>query len=367
MGRSEYWTNPPDFEERCRMRTYESRTYTLTDLLQWDNSKQIELNPDFQRRAVWTDNAKSYLIDTILRGKPIPKLFVRNKINVSTKTTTRDVVDGQQRIRTILSYLRDGFSVFKRHNKDYGDLLFSQLPEAVQAQVLEYEITVDNLIAITNIEVLDVFSRLNSYAVILNEQEKINANHFSAFKLLADHIGHKYNTYWMQQGILTSKNIMRMLEVNLVADVLIAMIEGIKSKKQIKPSYDKYEQKFEENTKDLERKFDEVVSQIADLFPDGLADTEFKRPFLFYSLFTAVAHKLHGLPDSPSLPRTPFPSALQKIRSNLGRVNELFTVHVAEIPLLKKSEQQFLQDSRRATTDAKVRIRRTQFLLRLMS
>ena len=150
-------------------------------------------------------------------------------------------MDGQQRLRTILSFIKDGFVVSKLHNPEYGGFHFSQLPEDVQAQVLAYEISVDLLLNLRDSEVLDIFSRLNSYAIVLNEQEKINANHFSAFKILADFIGRSYFEYWTKQGILTSGNILRMLEVNLVADLLIAMREGIKSKKQITRYYDQYE------------------------------------------------------------------------------------------------------------------------------
>src|ERR1700733_13689775 len=174
------------------MKSYDSRTYSINDFVEWDSAKQLELNPRFQRRAVWTDKAKSFLMDTILRGKPIPKIFIRQKINVTTKTSIREVVDGQQRLRTILSYIKDGFVVSKLHNPEYGGLRFSQLDPEMQSQVLAYEISVDLLINLPDSEVLDIFSRLNSYAIVLNEQEKINANHFSAFKLLADLIGRSY-------------------------------------------------------------------------------------------------------------------------------------------------------------------------------
>ena len=103
------------------MKSYDSRTYSINDFVEWDSAKQLELNPRFQRRAVWTDKAKSFLMDTILRGKPIPKIFIRQKINVSTKTSIREVVDGQQRLRTILSFIKDGFCVSKRQNPDNGD------------------------------------------------------------------------------------------------------------------------------------------------------------------------------------------------------------------------------------------------------
>jgi hypothetical protein len=346
------------------MKSYDSRTYSINDFVEWDKAKQLELNPRFQRRPVWTDKAKSYLIDTILRGKPIQKIFIRQKINVSTRTSTREVVDGQQRLRTILSFVKDGFVVNKRQNPTHGGVLFSQLPEDIQAQLLAYEISVDLLINTPDSEVLDIFSRLNSYAVVLNEQEKINANHFGPFKVLADRIGHKYFEYWTNQGILTSKQIMRMLEVNLVADLLIAMLEGIKSKKQVKKYYAVYEATFDHDTDVLEVEFDHVISAIAELYPEGLADTEFHRPHLFYSLFTAVGHRTRGLPNLSNELRD-IGSSTQSARNKLERVEEIFA---AEDPAtLTKVEQQFLQDSRRATTDEKVRSRRTVFLLTLMS
>ena len=62
------------------MKNYDSRTYSVNDFVEWDRQKQLELNPIFQRRSIWNDKAKSYLIDTILRGKPIPKIFIRQKI-----------------------------------------------------------------------------------------------------------------------------------------------------------------------------------------------------------------------------------------------------------------------------------------------
>lgn len=346
------------------MKSYDSRTYSVNDFVEWDTAKQLELNPKFQRRPVWTDKAKSFLIDTILRGKPIPKVFIRQKINVSTKTSVREVVDGQQRLRTILSFVKDGFAVNKRQNPTYGGLLFSQLPEEVQSQVLSYEVSVDLLINLPDAEILDIFSRLNSYAVVLNEQERINADHFGPFKTLADKIGHKYSDYWTDQGILTSRQIMRMLEVNLVADILIAMLEGVKSKKQVKKFYDAYETKFDIAAEALEAKFDQVVAAIAKLYPEGLSDTEFKRPHLYYSLFTAVAHRELGIPGMDEALRSS-KTTPATARNRLERVEGIFTE--VDLAKLSKDEQQFLGDSRRATTDEKVRARRTAFLLKLMA
>lgn len=346
------------------MKSYDSRTYSINDFVEWDAGKQLELNPKFQRRPVWTDKAKSFLIDTILRGKPIPKIFIRQKINVTTKTSIREVVDGQQRLRTILSYIKDGFVVNKQQNPIHGGILFSRLPEEVQAQVLAYEVSVDLLINLPDAEVLDIFSRLNSYAVVLNEQEKINADHFGPFKVLADNIGHKYFEYWTTQGILTSKQIMRMLEVNLVADLLIASLEGIKSKKQVKKFYDQYEASFEYDIEMLEAKFDGVIDEISMIYPEGLSETEFRRPHLFYSLFTAITHRLFGVPNLPDA-FAGIQVHSEVVRNKLERVDEIFAE--PDLQNLSKADQQFLTDSRRATTDEKVRIRRAAFILRLIA
>lgn len=351
-------------EQPKTMKSYDSRTYSINDFIEWDKANQLELNPRFQRRPVWTDKAKSFLIDTILRGKPIPKVFIRQKINVSTKTSVREVVDGQQRLRTILSFIKDGFTVSKRQNVESGGLLYSQLPEDVQAQLLAYEVSVDLLINLPDPEVLDIFSRLNSYAVVLNEQEKINADHFGPFKALADRIGHKYYEYWTKQGILTSKSIMRMQEVSLVADLLIAMLEGIKSKKQIKKFYDLYEGSFDHDVDDLEKKFDHVIAVITGLYSEGLVETEFRRQHLFYSLFSAVAHREFGLPELEVTAEKIEKKSFEAVRNRLDRVEEIFAEE--EIENLSKDEQQFIQDSRRATTDEAVRVRRAKYLLSLM-
>ena len=346
------------------MKSYNSRVYSISDFLQWRNQKQLVLNPYFQRRPVWSESAKSYLIDTILREKPIPKVFIRETLNPTTKMTIRDVVDGQQRLRTILSFLDDGFVVSRRLNEENGGKFFSQLTEDVQWSILNYEISVDLLVNVPDEEVLDIFSRLNSYSVILNEQEKINATHFGPFKILSDNIARKYANYWKEQNVLTARQILRMLEVNLVADLLIAMLEGIKAKKQIKKYYSTYEKEFNGDSSKLMQRFDEVMWTIGNLFPLGLINTEFVRIHLFYSLFTTVAHCLFRIPNC-ELTKIPLNTepVLVVVRNKLDRVGEIF---VSDRSHLSETEQQFLDDSRRATTDELVRERRMEFLLNLI-
>jgi Protein of unknown function DUF262 len=353
------------------MKNFDSRTYSINDFLEWSKNDQLELSPRFQRRSVWTDSARSFLMDTIIRGKPIPKVFIRQKLNTTTKKSIREIVDGQQRMRTILSYLNDGFQISKRHHPTYGGYYFSQLnmipglDEDVQAYILNYEISVDLLVNMPDEEVLDVFGRLNSYAVVLNEQEKLNANHFGPFKTLADGIGRKYYRFWIDSKVLSENDVLRMGDANLVADLLIAMMEGIKNKKQIKKYYEVYEKEFDRDVEQLEGSFDSVMGAIKSLYPEGLRTTEFRRPPLFYSVFTALYHVLHGLEGladgRPAVTSHDFP----RVRNSLDRVTEIFATD--EVGTLSKEERQLREDTRRATTDPSVRIRRTKFILSLIA
>lgn len=349
------------------MKNFDSRTYSINDFIEWNDKKQLELSPRFQRRSVWSDRARSYLMDTIVRGKPIPKIFIRQKINPQTRTSIREVVDGQQRLRTILSYISDGFQISKRHHPTYGGLFYSQLNQVdtdIQTNILNYELSVDLLVNMPDPEVLDVFSRLNSYAVVLNEQEKLNAKHFGPFKSLADEIAHSLNGFWLSGRILNEQQILRMGDVTLVADLLIAMMLGIKSKKQILSAYATFEKEFPYDSDELESNFRGTIEIIQDIFGDRLSDSEFRRIHIFYTLFTVIYHLKYGI---PGLPESDYPlnrSNYPKIEMAFDKVDTIFTTD--NVKTLSNEEITFLEDSRRATTDAPVRIRRTNYLLSLL-
>lgn len=350
------------------MKSFDTRPYSINDFLEWSNNKQLELNPKFQRRSVWTDTARSYLMDTIIRGKPIPKIFIRQRLNVQTKQSIRDVVDGQQRLRTILSYLKDGFVISKKHNEKYGGLYFSQLSSVdddIQEFLLTYEISTDLLVNMSDAEVLDIFSRLNSYSVILNDQERLNATHFGPFKTLADHIAHQYHDFWADNKILTDAQILRMGDVGLTADLVIAMTVGIKSKKQLKPYYAAFENAFDHNPEDLKKRFDTVIDTINGLFGSEFKTSEFRRIHIFYSLFTAVYHLKYGLLNFKFQRKDITENDYPRIANNLRRVNLLFNGDDIWTNT-DSNDLQFLEDSRRATTDTAVRERRSIYLVDLM-
>ena len=350
------------------MKNFDSRAYSINDFVEWNDKKQLQLSPKFQRKAVWSEDAKSFLMDTIIRGKPIPKIFIRQTLNVENRQSIREVVDGQQRLRTILSFINDGFVISKKHNERYGGYYFSQLnnidPE-IQSTILNYEMAVDLLVNLPDKEILDVFSRLNSYAVVLNEQEKINATHFSEFKILVDKISHQHNEFWLENKLLTNQNILRMADITLVSDLVIAMCEGIQSKKQIKSYYAKFEKGFEFNVEELEISFESTIQLIKTIFNEGLKNTPFNRIHLFYTLFTSFYHTEYGL-KGLNKPQIKIPeNKFERIKSTLTDLNILFDT----VPLgnISAEQIQFLEDSRRATTDTKVRVRRSEYILEIIN
>ena len=129
---------------------------------------RIDTNPDFQRPAVWSTGQKQLLIDTILRGYDIPKLYWRK---VSKTPEKYEVVDGQQRLRTIFEFHAgdfnlDGMVVTKMH--------YSDLPEDLRLRFDNYALDVIVLTDTSEDEVREMFLRLQN-GTSLKAQEKRNA------------------------------------------------------------------------------------------------------------------------------------------------------------------------------------------------
>ena len=343
------------------MKNFDSRTYSINDFREWNDRKELELQPKFQRRSVWSDKAKSYLIDTIIRGKPIPKIFMRQDIDPKTRKTVRQVVDGQQRLRSIFSYIQDGFKISKTHNTENGGKFFSELLPAVQGAMLKYELSVDLLLDAPDKEVLDIFARLNSYAVKLNHQELRNAKYFGPFKQAAYNLAFEYVAFWTQNGIFTDSQIMRMDEVELVSEFIIAMIDGVKSRKTIESYYKKYEEDLKSVGR-LTQEFHKTMDTIGAVSQSSLKETQFASPVMFYSLFCSFYHHLFGL-QGLKTGRKPFKDAqFAKVWAALEKVEGIIA---KEEP--NAAEKAFTESLKRHTTDEAVRLARTEFLAKLIA
>ncbi|WP_081724576.1 DUF262 domain-containing protein [Asticcacaulis sp. YBE204] len=64
--------------------------------------KQIDLDPEFQRRNVWNSKSKSIFIESLLLGIPIPQILLSSKPNQKNNFV---VLDGKQRLLTIKEFI----------------------------------------------------------------------------------------------------------------------------------------------------------------------------------------------------------------------------------------------------------------------
>ncbi|MCI4345759.1 MAG: DUF262 domain-containing protein [Thermoplasmata archaeon] len=275
------------------------RAYSVADFAQWKERNELVLAPAFQRRDIWKPIARSFLIDTIVRGFPIPIIFIRQKLNLRARTTVREVVDGQQRIRAVLEFIQDRFTVEKIHNAEIAGITFSNLPDETQTRILSYQFSVVVLESATDADVLNVFSRLNTYQERLNRQELLNAEYTGAFKNCVYELGREHLEFWRSNSILSNRQILRMGEAELVSELVVAMLDGLQDKKKsLKEYYKKYDPSFPEEER-VRTEFIQVISDIAKLFGPALKSSPFRKKVLFYSLFLVLYDNRFRLPHSP--------------------------------------------------------------------
>ena len=74
---------------------------SCADLLRMYQEKQLEIQPDFQRDIVWNRAMQTRLIDSLVKQLPIPSLC----LSLDYKTQERFVIDGLQRIATVVNFL----------------------------------------------------------------------------------------------------------------------------------------------------------------------------------------------------------------------------------------------------------------------
>jgi hypothetical protein len=247
--------------------------YTVSDFVSWQDQGTLNLRPYFQRGDVWTPKAKSFLIDTLLRGYSVPIIYLQNKQDRATLKSERLVVDGQQRLRTILSYVapstlkdfgeRDKFSILRTHNSDFAGKSFRELPTSAQDRIIGTELSVHVLpSSLSDQHLLQLFARLNSTGERLNDQELRNAEFHGAFKSNAYNLSYEQLDRWLDWQIFNPRAIAQMRDVELMSELIILTLMGVqnKTKRQIDETYRSFDDDFPHAR--------EVADRIARLFDE---------------------------------------------------------------------------------------------------
>lgn len=272
--------------------------FRIADLIEWYDNKKLKINKRFQRKAVWTKPAKVYLIDTILRSLPVPKMYMRTKVNVKTKKSYRELVDGQQRFLAIYEFAYDKLKLTHKAG-NFSGYMFSDLDEEEQERFLSYAMSVDQLINASDNDVLEIFSRLNSYTVRLNNQEMRHARYQGAFKWSVFETSRTISSLLEEYGVFTTRQRLRMLDDQLIAEMYGVVLEGVTDGGQnnIDKLYRKYDKEDSFDKERIENIAIKVNNFIIDKFSDLLLDyPTFANAPHYLMLFAATSHLLYGIP-----------------------------------------------------------------------
>lgn len=265
-----------------------SSSHPISDIRDWNNAKRLEVRPDFQRQEVWSEAAKIMLMDTILKNIPMPKIFLQAIIRSSD--TYRIIIDGQQRIKAILSFLEGGFKLAKPYDGEYMNCRFDELKQNVKEDFLAYKIDINEIINAPEEIVREIYSRVNKYTIVLNKQELRRADFPGDFLKLSEELA--LHEFFEDSKIFSVVNRRRMGDIEYISELLAILIEGLQDKREtLDRFYQDYSQWNKEEVNRIRQKFEVILTDILLIFPPNsfsISKTRFKQKADFYSLFAAI-------------------------------------------------------------------------------
>lgn len=281
--------------------------------------KSIIVNRDYQRSdKVWPPAARSYLMETILFGYPIPKLSLYQSTDLKSRKTVKEIVDGQQRSQAIYDFFHDRFKLTGK--SQWVGKTFSQLEQDEQQRFVDYQLNTDVFVGATPEEIRQVFRRINSYTVPLNPQEKRHATYQGEFKWFIVEMSEGYSELLKTVGVFSERQLSRMADAALITEVVYAFNEGIESASEprLDQFYERHEVRFP--TENDARTRLETAMQTLLGWQDLHETALLTKLYNFYSLCLAVAHSLSPIEKLNSVYRRDSPAVIDEgtALSNLG-------------------------------------------------
>ena len=264
---------------------------TVVDYCTAMDRSEIIVNRNYQRSdKIWPPAAKSYLIETILTGFPIPKLSLYQKVDLKSKKTFKEIVDGQQRSTTLREFINDEFALSKSlRTVEVAGRKYNELDPEYQQRFLDYALSIDLFVSASSAEVVEVFRRMNSYTVPLNPEEQRHAEFQGPFKWFINRLAERFESTFITLGLLNEKQLVRMGDNKLLTEVCHALLHGITTtnKKSLDSVYRDNDVDFTE-----EEQFDKWLTEAVDDFSEWqeLKGTSLMKPYVIYSFLLAIIH-----------------------------------------------------------------------------
>ena len=249
----------------------------------YENYEQSKYNFDvpYQRKSgIWSDDMKSFLIDSIMKNYPMPPVFLRPNVDSRTGKTRYDIIDGKQRLETIIGFIKgdipltDYFGEDKIFTDNEGDIakdisgrsfldikLNNKFEEFVK-QFWTYSIIIDYLYSDDEILIANVFDRLNRNGVQLSKQELRNAKYRNSKLLYAiKHLA--VDEYWSARFIKLKNE--RMEDEEFISELFFLVAENNlfeSSQDELDRLYEKYSLNSEADINAVLYKFYDITQFI---------------------------------------------------------------------------------------------------------
>lgn len=198
---------------------YRIENWTIARLCQVHTDKKLDLNPPYQRNSIWSVAAQRRLIETILKGQPIPNFFVRVH-----EDGRLEMVDGQQRARSILAFRCSDLP-------DSRNQRFKELSAETQQAFDDYQLTIT---LITDLDASDsiekYYALVNSTGLRVNRPEIFKAEyHDTRFLRLIQETANNPDFYELRLFTASKRN--RMEDIDFASELLSLLQNGITDKK----------------------------------------------------------------------------------------------------------------------------------------
>ncbi|HVA66407.1 MAG TPA: DUF262 domain-containing protein [Elusimicrobiota bacterium] len=272
-----------------------------TQALSWfygEHKKEaLLLQPKYQRNPIWSIGQKCFLVDSIISGCPIPQVFIniRTMGKGTDKKTIYEVVDGQQRLRTILEFMTDQWSLVQTTADSYPvsqaykpqvGKKYSELPDDLQNKIWNYQLPVQELRDWDDSRIRALFRRLNYVVERLNKQEMRHSQFFGEFVKAVERLSQ--DSFWDDAEFFTRKASQRMKDVEFISELFVILVDGVQDgQESLDRFYSDYDVVFP-NRQKHEAKFHQTLDSLRTILP-YLKSSRFSKKADFYGLFAAAA------------------------------------------------------------------------------
>lgn len=286
-------------------------TQTVQWFLEIEAAGQLDLEPPYQRRSVWSDDYRRFYIDSVLRDFPSPAIYLQVE-TVAGAPTIYHVIDGKQRLLALIEFSKDEF-----HTGGYleeeglASTYYSDFPQEYKDKFVDYTLSVENITRASRAELKDAFDRLNRNVARLTKQELRHAMFEGV--LISRMESMASGAFWTELGLTTRANVSRMRDVEFVSELFLLTMHGVQDGK---PSIlDEFYAEYDSGIPDEEdhrTRFDEVMNYLRSL-PLDWPHTRWSNMADLYGLWAGVL-------DLPKARRPAKTRAAERLASFEGRV-----------------------------------------------